>query len=128
MQATKTPQHLHRKADPLATTRETVRRARLVARDLSERRAQRAGNQALAAGRVRHLGPTLAGTARAHLSSSDYQCPELRPYQGRPGAMDAFALPSLINGQRRAHRVASLHTEADGRLCGDASITARRNP
>ena len=91
MQATKIPSHLHRKAEPLATARETVRRA------------------------------------RAHLSSSEYQCPELRPYEGRPGAMDAFALPSLINGQRRAHRVASLHTEADGRRYGDAEAKGESN-
>ena len=29
-----------------------------------------------------------------------YDGAELRPYQGRTGAMDAFALPSLINGRR----------------------------
>lgn len=30
----------------------------------------------------------------------DYLCPELRPYEGRPNAMDAYNLPSLINGRR----------------------------
>lgn len=29
-----------------------------------------------------------------------YHGPELRPYEGRPGAMDAFALPSRGFGQR----------------------------
>lgn len=29
-----------------------------------------------------------------------YDGAELRPYQGRPGAMDAFSKPSLINGER----------------------------
>lgn len=31
-----------------------------------------------------------------------YDGAELRPFAGRPGAMDAFALPSLINGRRVA--------------------------
>lgn len=31
-----------------------------------------------------------------------YTAPELRPYNGRPGAMDAYNLPSL-QGQRRVH-------------------------
>lgn len=29
-----------------------------------------------------------------------YKAEELRPYEGRPGAMDAFMLPSLKNGER----------------------------
>lgn len=29
-----------------------------------------------------------------------YNGAELLPYQGRPGAMDAYALPSLVSGQR----------------------------
>lgn len=28
-----------------------------------------------------------------------YRAPELQPYTGRPGAMRAFELPSLVNGQ-----------------------------
>ena len=30
----------------------------------------------------------------------DYEGKELHDYEGRPGAMDAYRLPSLINGQR----------------------------
>jgi hypothetical protein len=40
-----------------------------------------------------------------------YPCPELRPYDGRPGAMDAFALPSR-RFDRREYR--------DGRVEGVA--------
>ena len=36
-----------------------------------------------------------------------YQGHELRPYTGRPGAMDAHRLPSLINGQLTYSRTAS---------------------
>lgn len=32
--------------------------------------------------------------------ASNYDGKELRPYEGRPGAMDAYALPSLVDGQR----------------------------
>lgn len=38
---------------------------------------------------------------RAPIAAADpdhYLAPELRPYQGRPGAMDAFTLPSLVDG------------------------------
>ena len=42
-----------------------------------------------------------SGTAPAPIRHpGTYDGAELRPYQGRPGAMDAFALPSLINGRR----------------------------
>lgn len=33
-----------------------------------------------------------------------YDGSELRPYEGRPGAMRAFALPSLIGGRRVARK------------------------
>jgi hypothetical protein len=36
------------------------------------------------------------------VKAGDYDGAELRPYNGRPGAMDAYALPSLRNGQRMA--------------------------
>lgn len=43
-------------------------------------------------------------TAPRHISNAStrgsYDGAELRPYQGRPGAMDAFALPSLMAGVR----------------------------
>lgn len=32
------------------------------------------------------------------LNPTHYHAPELRPYEGREGAMDAFDLPSLVNG------------------------------
>jgi hypothetical protein len=28
-----------------------------------------------------------------------YHCPELRPFQGRPGSMDAYKLPSRIGNK-----------------------------
>lgn len=34
---------------------------------------------------------------RNSTTSGHYTATELRPYQGRPGAMDAFALPSVVN-------------------------------
>ena len=34
------------------------------------------------------------------LNPNHYLAPELRPYDGRPGAMDAFDLPSLVDGRR----------------------------
>lgn len=39
-----------------------------------------------------------------HKHAGTYDGAELRPYTGRPGAMDAFTLPSLANGQRVAAR------------------------
>lgn len=34
------------------------------------------------------------------IPSGSYDGAELRPYEGRPHAMDAFALPSLVNGKQ----------------------------
>lgn len=48
------------------------------------------------------LQTTVAGK-RHHTTGSvygTYDGRELKPCEGRPNAMDAFALPSLINGQR----------------------------
>ena len=39
-----------------------------------------------------------------------YDGAELRPFTGRPGAMDAFDKPSLINGQRQDHKPMSYMT------------------
>lgn len=52
--------------------------------------------------------PAMGATARAIICNSvmggdPYPCPELRPYDGRPGAMDAFALPSR-RFDRRVYR------------------------
>ena len=60
--------------------------------------------------------PAMGATARAIICNSvmrgaPYTCPELRPYDGRPGAMDAFALPSR-RFDRRVYR--------DGRVEGVA--------
>lgn len=60
--------------------------------------------------------PAMGATARAIICNSvmggdPYPCPELRPYEGRPGAMDAFALPSR-RFDRRVYR--------DGRVEGAA--------
>lgn len=38
--------------------------------------------------------------AEQHRKAALYNGAELRPYQGRPGAMDAYQLPSVINGVR----------------------------
>ncbi len=35
-------------------------------------------------------------------AAPNYVPKELRPFDGRPGAMDAYGLPSLVNGQRIA--------------------------
>lgn len=58
--------------------------------------------------------PAMGATARPIICNSvmrgdPYPCPELRPYDGRPGAMDAFALPSR-RFDRRVYR--------DGRVEG----------
>lgn len=58
----------------------------------------------------------MGATARSIICNSvmggdPYPCPELRPYEGRPGAMDAFALPSR-RFDRRVYR--------DGRVEGVA--------
>ena len=60
--------------------------------------------------------PAMGATARAIICNSvmrgaPYLCPELRPFDGRPGAMDAFALPSR-RFDRRVYR--------DGRVEGVA--------
>ena len=49
--------------------------------------------------------------ADAHWRDSPaYKCPELRPFTGRPGAMDAYKLPSLMGANlvptRHADRAA----------------------
>ena len=38
--------------------------------------------------------------AEHHRKSAKYTGAELRPYEGRPGATDAYQLPSVINGVR----------------------------
>lgn len=48
------------------------------------------------------LGTTTAGK-RYHVAGTvhgTYEGNELKPYEGRPNAMDAFKLPSLMGGQR----------------------------
>lgn len=48
------------------------------------------------------LGTTTAGkrTYSTGTVTGAYDGRELRPYEGRPSAMDAFKLPSLMNGHR----------------------------
>lgn len=41
-------------------------------------------------------------------ASTAYNGAELRPFEGRPGAMDAFALPSLQAGKRVERKKPSL--------------------
>lgn len=40
----------------------------------------------------------------ATVKGAPYAAPELRPYTGRPGAMDAYSLPSLQGGRRVHYR------------------------
>lgn len=52
--------------------------------------------------RLRRTVPAIAAPRTAHLTTTGlYTGAELRPYEGRPGAMDAFALPSRMG--RRLH-------------------------
>lgn len=37
-------------------------------------------------------------STRVDVVKGSYACPELRPFEGRAGAMDAFALPSRVGG------------------------------
>lgn len=48
--------------------------------------------------------PPPVAAPRTTAPSGQYLGPELRPYSGRPGAMDAFAVPSLQGGQRTPRR------------------------
>ena len=47
---------------------------------------------------------TAPAAPRSAFGSGTYTGAELQPYTGRPGAMDAYALPSLSNGQRVPRR------------------------
>ena len=44
--------------------------------------------------------PTVVPALLLKASTAKYTGEELRPFEGRPGAMDAFALPSLQAGKR----------------------------
>ena len=54
---------------------------------------------------------------RLHAPSGAYDGAELRPYEGRPGAMDAFALPSRM-GSRLHYRSGAV---ASAQATGDAT-------
>lgn len=41
-----------------------------------------------------------------------YNGAELKPYIGRPGAMDAYQLPSMVSGVRVPHKTPILNTES----------------
>lgn len=50
---------------------------------------------------MKPMGKLDAPTSAPHRTGTmtdDYLGPELRPYEGRPGAMDAYNLPSMHNG------------------------------
>ena len=50
---------------------------------------------------LRNLVKDQAAASAAPLKrADDYTGAELKPYTGRPGAMDAYLLPSVINGVR----------------------------
>lgn len=45
------------------------------------------------------------GEVRTYFSDRQtYTGAELAPFDGRPGSMDAFDLPSVVNGERIPHR------------------------
>lgn len=46
----------------------------------------------------RYATPALRA-ASSHVDPNAYQGAELRPFTGRPGAMDAYSKPSVVNGQ-----------------------------
>ena len=48
--------------------------------------------------------PTIAKPQTFSKMSGTYDGAELRPYVGRPGAMDAFAKPSRMGDSLHAHR------------------------
>lgn len=55
----------------------------------------------LAARRARERAmPPTGPVVNSNMWGDPYQCPELRPFTGRPGAMDAFALPSRMGNTR----------------------------
>ena len=53
-----------------------------------------------------------APAPRLNKMAGQYDGAELRPYNGRPGAMDAFDKPSLVNGQLVKHKPMSYMTSA----------------
>lgn len=57
--------------------------------------------------------PERATPLRNSTSGAPYVPHELRPFEGRPGAMDAFSLPSLVNGKQVA-------ACASASMCGHA--------
>jgi len=44
--------------------------------------------------------PAVVNNGTVNHKTNPYTAPELRPFAGRPGAMDAFALPSRRGGGR----------------------------
>ena len=57
----------------------------------------------------RMAGVVGSGGAGGMPNRDHYDGAELRPFAGRPGAMDAFELPSLRFGERVYRRGAALH-------------------
>lgn len=56
---------------------------------------------------LRMFGVVSSGGLGGIADSDHYDGAELRPFTGRPGAMDAFALPSLRFGERVYRRAAA---------------------
>lgn len=70
-----------------------------------KRPAQRTKDQQFVIGAARVVKEYIAPSAKAppirnSSAKGTYTGAELLPYQGRPGAMDAYALPSLALGKR----------------------------
>lgn len=54
--------------------------------------------------RRQESAPAALANPRTVTGRGPYEGKELRPFDGRPGAMDAFLLPSVVNGQRTEPR------------------------
>lgn len=92
----------HETKDALAA----VRRLMLVTSNYAgDMELQPKGRNALMAAnkaRPRQTQPSVA-TSRTTVNAGVreiYTAPELKPYAGRPGAMDAYSMPSLVQGKR----------------------------
>ncbi len=75
----------------------------ICARGDAHRVAWRCGRRTFAAGPSPHAAASFM-PVRPSTVDGIYEGRELLPYTGRPGAMQAFDLPSLVNGVRVARR------------------------
>lgn len=74
------------------------------------------GTTAMPQYRMRGTPDTPAATERLPYGCGHYDGAELRPYSGRPGAMDAFACPSRNGDQLTPYRGPRSQCVGDGQL------------